>query len=231
MPLLIGWQEIALRLGLTVLACGILGWERGRTERAAGLRTVLIVGLAACVAMIQTNLLLATNGKTPDSFAVADVLRLPLGILTGVGFLGAGTILRRGDHVTGLTTAASLWLITIIGLCFGGGQVGLGISASLIALIVLQGLKILDKRRKVERHLQLRLVWEAAEFAEADIRADLKRAGFDISSWSAKSDRRQGAGEVICQLYWCATPQDYDLPPALRQLQEKQGIILFDWSV
>jgi MgtC family len=52
-------------------------------------------------------------------------MRLPLGILTGVGFIGGGTILKRGDLVTGVTTAATLWLVTVIGLCFGGGQLAL----------------------------------------------------------------------------------------------------------
>src|SRR5260221_283944 len=73
MSLLIDWNDIALRLVLTVLACGVLGWERGEAHRAAGTRTTLIVGLAASVSMLQANMLLLTIGKTSDSFATADV--------------------------------------------------------------------------------------------------------------------------------------------------------------
>src|SRR5260221_11914599 len=116
------WTEIALRLVLTMLAGGIIGFNRGARGHAAGFRTTILVGLAASLAMILTNIFLATGGKTQESFAVMDPMRLPLGILTGVGFIGAGTIVRKGDIVTGGTTAATWGLTTVIGRCFGGGQ-------------------------------------------------------------------------------------------------------------
>jgi len=74
----IHWQAIALRLILTVIAGGLLGAERSRTGHAAGLRTTLLVTLAASVSMIQMNLLMSTNGKPHDSYAVMDLMRLPL---------------------------------------------------------------------------------------------------------------------------------------------------------
>lgn len=119
MPTTLGWNEIALRLTLTVIAGGLIGLNRGEHGRPAGLRTTLLVCLAASVAMIQTNLLIRTLGKTPDSFVVMDVMRLPLGILSGMGFIGAGAIVRRDNMVLGVTTAATLWFVTVIGLCFG----------------------------------------------------------------------------------------------------------------
>jgi putative Mg2+ transporter-C (MgtC) family protein len=70
-----------------------------------------------------------------------DALRLPLGILTGVGFIGGGAILRRGDVATGVTTAATLWLMTAVGLCFGGAQLIVGAIASAIAFATLSPLK------------------------------------------------------------------------------------------
>jgi putative Mg2+ transporter-C (MgtC) family protein len=146
MPLAPSWADIALRLFLTCLACGAIGLDRGVRGHAAGLRTTILVGLAASVAMIQANILLPVAGKTAESFGVMDLMRLPLGILTGVGFIGAGTILRRGDLVTGVTTAATLWMVTVIGLCFGGGQLGLGIAATLISVFVLTVLSWFDKR-------------------------------------------------------------------------------------
>ncbi len=75
--------------------------------------------------MIEVNLLLGQVGKAPDSFVLLDLMRLPLGILTGVGFIGGGAILRRQDGVIGITTAASIWFVTVIGLCFGSGEIGL----------------------------------------------------------------------------------------------------------
>jgi putative Mg2+ transporter-C (MgtC) family protein len=90
-------------------------WDRGEHGRAAGLRTTLLLSLAACVAMLQGNALMYIVGKTPDSFVVLDLMRLPPGILSGVGFIGAGAILRRDNLVIGVTTAATMWFVTVLG--------------------------------------------------------------------------------------------------------------------
>jgi putative Mg2+ transporter-C (MgtC) family protein len=144
MPLSPSWQEICLRLALTLIAGAIIGFNRGARGHAAGFRTTILVGLAASVAMIQTNILLPLAGKTSESFAVMDLMRLPLGILTGVGFIGGGTILKKGDLVTGVTTAATIWVMTVIGLCLGGGQLTLGIATTALAVITLWFLKWVD---------------------------------------------------------------------------------------
>src|SRR5579863_6917655 len=130
MPDHIGWLKIAVRLALTVIAGLLIGYNRTEHGKAAGLRTTVLVCLAASVAMIQVNLLLPTAGRATDSFVMNDLMRLPLGILTGVGFIGGGVILRRDDIIVGVTTAATLWLVTVVGLCFGGGQLGLGVVAT-----------------------------------------------------------------------------------------------------
>src|SRR5262249_30997212 len=141
MPLVVTWNDVVLRLASTFIACLVIGLNRGQHGHAAGLRTTILVGVAALVAMIQANVLLPTTGKETASFSVLDLMRLPLGILTGMGFIGGGAILKRGDLVIGVTTAATLWFITVIGLCFGGGQVALGAAATAICLAVLWGLK------------------------------------------------------------------------------------------
>src|SRR5271170_4532625 len=146
MPLTLTWQEIALRLALSAVAGTLIGLDRGKRGRPAGLRTTLLVCLAAAVAMIQTNLLLATVGKATNSFVTIDVMRLPLGILTGMGFIGGGAILRREGFVLGVTTAATLWFVTVIALCFGGGQIGLGIASTAVGMLVLSGMRWFDYR-------------------------------------------------------------------------------------
>src|SRR5262249_50187652 len=128
MPIEPAWAEILVRLLMTLIAGAVIGFNREARGHAAGLRTTILVGLAAALAMIQANVLLTVGGKTSDSFGVMDLMRLPLGILTGVGFIGAGAILRRGDLIIGVTTAATLWIMTVIGLCLGGCQVALGSS-------------------------------------------------------------------------------------------------------
>lgn len=157
MPLYPSWWDIALRLGFTLLAGALLGANREARGQAAGLRTTMLVGLAAAVAAIQMNLLLPVAGKTGASFSVMDVARLPLGILSGIGFIGAGAILRRGELVVGVTTAATLWTITVIGLCFGGGQIALGVLATVLAAAILWWLKALDRRFTRVHRARLRM--------------------------------------------------------------------------
>lgn len=161
MPLNPSWEDIAARLALTVVASAILGFDRSARGHAAGFRTTILVGLAAAVAMVQANILLPVGGKTASSFSVLDLMRLPLGILTGVGFIGGGAILKRGDIVLGVTTAATLWTVTVIGLCFGGGQLGLGLAASVLAFLTLFALDYLDQR--IPRQHRARLVIEVAK--------------------------------------------------------------------
>jgi putative Mg2+ transporter-C (MgtC) family protein len=145
-PLHPTWIAIAVRLGLTVIASGLIGLDREARRQPAGLRTLILVGVAAAIAMIQANLLLPVDGKTSSSFSVLDLMRLPLGILTGVGFIGGGAILKRGDMVSGVTTAATLWLTTVVGLCFGGGQLGLGTAGTVLALVSLFSLRRIEHR-------------------------------------------------------------------------------------
>src|ERR1700744_3281339 len=109
MPLIPTWSDILVRRALTMIAGALMGFNRGARGHAAGLRTTILVTLAASIAMIQTNILLPLAGKTPGPFAVLDLRRLPLGILTGVGFIGGGAILKKGGSITGVTTAATLW--------------------------------------------------------------------------------------------------------------------------
>jgi putative Mg2+ transporter-C (MgtC) family protein len=121
MAIEVSWHDIAIRLLLTVVGGALIGMNREEHGQAAGLRTTLLVCLAASLSMIQVNLLLGVAGKAQNSFVVMDLMRLPLGILSGMGFIGGGVILRKGSIVRGVTTAATLWFVTVMGLCFGGG--------------------------------------------------------------------------------------------------------------
>lgn len=164
MPVVPTWTEIAWRLALTVAAGCLIGLNREAGGHPAGFRTTLLVGLAACLAMIQSNLLLGTTGKTDQFFAVMDTLRFPLGILTGVGFIGGGAILKRGDMVTGVTTAATLWIMTAIGLCIGGGQWIVGSTGAIIAFVVLSPFKMFDEA--IPRMQKARVVIEPLESSD-----------------------------------------------------------------
>jgi putative Mg2+ transporter-C (MgtC) family protein len=174
------WTDIALRLALTVVAGGVIGLNREATGHEAGLRTTMIVCLAASVSMIQANLLLGVSGKTPQLFSEMDVLRLPLGILTGVGFIGGGAILRRGDLVTGVTTAATLWLVTVVGLCLGGGQLGVGVAATVITVVILSAVSRVDAILPHRRHATLVLTTAGAPLPESRLQEVLQGFGCHV---------------------------------------------------
>jgi putative Mg2+ transporter-C (MgtC) family protein len=178
MTLTVSWPDVGLRILLTTLAAGAIGFDRDIEGHSAGLRTSLLVALAACLAMLQANWLMNSVGKSSDSFVVLDLMRMPLGILTGVGFIGGGAILKRGDNVQGLTTAATLWFVTVIGLCFGG-QIGLGVAGGLLALLILRALKMVEVRLKREHASRLRLKWKVGEYDArfGDIGASSRRPG------------------------------------------------------
>ena len=105
--------ETFFKLVLIVLLAGIVGYERESWKKPAGFRTYVLVGISSVLVMICGNELYKSIG--------ADPTRIPAQLLSGIGFLGAGTILRDGFNVKGLTTAAGLLAVTCIGLLIGAG--------------------------------------------------------------------------------------------------------------
>jgi putative Mg2+ transporter-C (MgtC) family protein len=231
MPLTLTWHDIALRLVLSAAAGALIGLDRGEHGHPAGLRTTLLVCLAAAVAMIQANLLLDTTGKTGDSFITLDLMRLPLGILTGMGFIGGGAILRRDGFVVGVTTAATLWFVTVIGLCFGGGQIALGISASAIGILVISALRWIDYRIKQEQHGILYLTTERDEPKQEAIRDVVQKAGYKISVASVAYVNQTQQRELEFRLQWHAAPQIVEAPPFLRDLISDPHVVTAQWKV
>ncbi len=225
----LGWGEISLRLLLTVVAGALIGLNRGEHGRPAGLRTTILVCLAASAAMIQANLLLDMPGKTPDSFAVADVLRLPLGILSGMGFIGGGTILRRGSLVIGVTTAATLWFVTVMGLCFGGGQIFVGLSMLGIGLVVLYVMKWGEDRMKQDRRATLIVATRADGPDERQIRTDLLAADFRILRTAATYTPDKHLTRLHCEVQWRAQRSDSRTPTIVERLVRLPGVVRVQW--
>jgi putative Mg2+ transporter-C (MgtC) family protein len=229
MTLTIGWPEIALRLTLTLLAGGLIGLNRAERGRPAGLRTMMLVCLAASLAMIQANLLLGTVGKSDKSLASMDVLRLPLGILSGMGFIGGGAILRRGDIVVGVTTAATLWFVTVVGLCLGGGQIVLGTVALVIGLIVLWGFKWFELLLPHVHRGTLVITMSAEGPAEGEIRRQILATGYHISSLAVAYDAVRQRRQVRCRLEWRSRSTDADRPALFDDLARLPGVARLRW--
>ena len=118
---------LVFRLVLAAVIGALLGIEREHTKKPAGLRTHMLVALGSCLFTILSI----------DYFTM-DPGRVAAGIVTGIGFLGAGTIFRAKDHVEGLTTAASVWTVAAIGMSVGLGYYWLGVIAVVLALLILE---------------------------------------------------------------------------------------------
>jgi putative Mg2+ transporter-C (MgtC) family protein len=223
------WTEIAIRMLCTLAAGASIGMNRSEHGRPAGLRTSMLVSLAACIAMLQVSALLPLSGRSSDSFVMNDLMRLPLGILSGMGFIGAGAIVRRDNFVMGVTTAATLWFLTVIGLCFGGGQVSLGLLGTALALLILEGVKLIEDRLKQDQEGKLLIVTDASGPQEDEIRGILGEAGFRISACEFEASRDTDRREFNCKLRWRAKPYDTRIPEAVRLFSAQTGVVRITW--
>jgi putative Mg2+ transporter-C (MgtC) family protein len=229
MPAHIGWHEIALRLALTVAAGLLIGYNRTEHGKAAGLRTALLVCLAASFAMIQVNLLLPTAGRSPDSFVMNDLMRLPLGILTGVGFIGAGAIIRRDNIVVGVTTAATLWYVTVIGLCLGGGQIELGVAATALGVMALWFLGRLEARLRRECRASLSIELEGTSVSENQIRRMLENAGLGISGTQIALSGGKHR-EITFDIVEYRLPNAAETPSIIDAIAGHEGVMRLEWK-
>ncbi|OXJ13348.1 MgtC/SapB family protein [Burkholderia sp. AU6039] len=141
---MISQLEIVSRLLLAALLGSIVGIERERLSWAAGLRTHMLVAVGAALVMVVSAFGFA---DIQDAKNVSlDPSRVAAQVVSGIGFLGAGSIMLRGEIIRGLTTAASLWVVAAVGLAVGGGMYVAAIAATAIVLAILAGLKPIEKR-------------------------------------------------------------------------------------
>ena len=224
MPLAPAWADLALRLVLASVAGTLIGLNRGESGNAAGLRTTLLVCLAACIAMIQVNVLLTQHGKPPDSFVTLDLMRLPLGILSGVGFIGAGSILHRDGLVQGVTTAATMWFVTVIGLCAGGGQYALAVAGTVLGLIVLRTFSYVERWLPRRRRVALTLVQRAGTDALVDtLGRVLSSHGCEVIQRGLHRGPDEMRVEARFEVRWHAKPGDTGVERELSRFVELAG--------
>ncbi len=153
---MIGNGEMILRLALAALFGSIVGLERERLLWAAGLRTHMLVCVGACLIMLVSAYGFKDVQGTPG--VVLDPSRIAAQVVSGIGFLGAGTILLRGEVVKGLTTAASLWAVAAVGLAVGSGLYVPALATTGLVIGILAGIKPFEERwRDRQRGHGLRL--------------------------------------------------------------------------
>jgi putative Mg2+ transporter-C (MgtC) family protein len=236
MPVTLTWEQIGVRVLLAAIASFLIGYNRDERGKALGIRTTMLVCLAATLAMLQANQLMDTTGKKPDSFVVLDLMRFPLGILSGIGFIGAGAILRKDGLVHGVTTAATMWFVTVLGLLFGGGQLMLAMTGTVLGLFILWVLK------RVETHIPTRRTgFLALDFVpqdlhsgisaqmETEIRGRLESAGYEVRNWNALY-RESALSSVECELRWPQKGHGHpDTPQPIRELGQAYPVCSLRW--
>jgi putative Mg2+ transporter-C (MgtC) family protein len=227
---IVDWSDLLLRLALTVAAGSLIGANRGERGKPAGLRTTVLVCLAASIAMLLANLLLGTTGKTPDSYVQLDMMRLPLGILTGVGFIGAGTILRRENLVIGVTTAATLWLATVIGLCLGAGQIGLGLVGTACGLLILWGFELAERYMPQERRARLVLASTGDVSDQKELVTRLQKSGYAVASHGVSFRENGKCREARFDLRWRGSYGETQPPEFLSKFARQSGVLSLHWE-
>ena len=217
--------DIVLRLGLAAVLGGAIGLERELREREAGLRTHLLVSVGAALFT-----LVSAYAWTDWTFSTADGLvfdptRIAAQIVTGVGFLGAGAIIRQGLAVRGLTTAASLWLVAAIGMAAGVGWWQAATIATAGALLTLWPLRAMAHRLvvRVRPEDEQRLVVElGASRGAAPVLAALEGIGGRVSEFQL-SESRDGR-ELVLTVEFPEQRAASSVAATLSELDEVRGV-------
>jgi putative Mg2+ transporter-C (MgtC) family protein len=185
--------EILIRIAFAFVSGIVLGYEREQHGRAAGLRTTILVCVSACLAMILSE---SFYLNSPVGTPRPDPARLAAGTLSGMGFLGAGVIIRQTSYmVRGVTTAATLWCATVIGLALGAGSLGIGLAGTVAAFIILYLLPWLESFIKDDWYSEFTVSFDAGKVSLDAILAELKSfqikvKGLDLQSSSQRSERK-----------------------------------------
>jgi len=230
MPLAPTPLDLVLRIALACVAGALVGFNREGRNQAAGLRTTILVCLAACVAMVLANLMLVTTGKGQGFFAQMDPLRLPLGILSGMGFLGAGAIIKRGDSVLGVTTAATLWFMTVVGLCFGAGRWEVGTAATVLALAIIWGLRWADEQIERKQRGSLVVCADSERFSEQGLHQAIAASALRVIGWEIIYTDEGAGFEAHVEVEWKGKTEDRThSPQLLESLRGTPGVRRVEW--
>jgi putative Mg2+ transporter-C (MgtC) family protein len=199
LPELSGW-ELLVRLGLAAVLGGVIGAERELRDREAGLRTHMLVSLGSCLFTILSayGFRDVLNGNAV--LVRTDPTRIAAQVVTGIGFLGAGAIIRQGFSVRGLTTAATLWLTAAIGMAAGAGSYVAAAVTTAVALFSLWPLRLLAYRvfeRFHERRITVTIAEEAGATSVIQRMEDL---GVVIEGFSFGEKGDERTLVVVCDL-------------------------------
>ena len=220
------WPHVLLRLSVAAVLGGAIGMERELRERQAGLRTHLVVcvgsALFTLVSAYGFHEFLVSGG----SLVRTDPTRIAAQIVTGIGFLGAGAIIRQGLSVKGLTTAATLWLVAAIGMASGAGYYSAALFATAGALLTLGPLRIVAYRvvRRYRAEVDRLLVEIPAGGSPGAVLEALERRGGRVVSLeiAQEGDRRSIAVDVELR--------GIEAPLVVADVGEIDGVLEVRWT-
>ena len=199
----LGWPHVLLRLALAAALGGAIGMERELRERQAGLRTHLVVCVGSALFTLVSAYGFRDFIEAGNTYARIDPTRIAAQIVTGIGFLGAGAIIRQGLSVRGLTTAATLWLVAAIGMAVGAGYYDAALIATVGALLTLGPLRTFAYRiiRRFRPEIDRLLVEIPAGGSPAPVIEIIELHGGRVVSLDVaqEGDRRSVAVEVEMQ--------------------------------
>jgi putative Mg2+ transporter-C (MgtC) family protein len=206
-------QDILLRLLAAAVLGSVIGFERERLLWSAGIRTHMVVCVGACLIMIVSAFGFADSLSSRN--VVLDPSRVAAQVVSGIGFLGAGAILARGEIVRGLTTAASIWTVAAIGLAVGGGLYFAAAASTAVIIGILAGIKPLEEAYRA-RNQSCRLKIDAVPGA---LNPDLLKQALGVRAGQIKRFlvSPNGTGEEITALLTKVSSQD------IKQFVEKLG--------
>ena len=178
------YLDISLRVLLSAFCGALIGLERERRYKNAGLRTHIIVAISAAILMIVSKYGFLDIVSTPELRLTSDGGRIAAGVIQSIGFLCAGVIFVRKESIIGLTTAAGLWATVGIGLCFGSGMYLLGISATLILVLVNILLRIHHQRIAFQTIITVTSHVSKHNMSLSQFEEELKNAGAQLRDFS-----------------------------------------------
>jgi putative Mg2+ transporter-C (MgtC) family protein len=219
----LSWAEVVFRIALAAGLGGAIGLERELREREAGLRTHLLVSVGAALFTMVSAYAWTDWRFSTEEGLVFDPTRIAAQIVTGIGFLGAGAIIRQGLSVRGLTTAATLWVVAAIGMAAGVGYYEAALVTTALVLVTLWPLRILAYRlaartRPEEGRLAVQL---PSGVSAASVLAAVEGAGADVSALEFADEGDQRRVDLRVRLESGRTAAE--LIDALTQAEDVRG--------
>lgn len=212
--------ELLLRIVIGTLLGGVIGFERDFNGRPAGLRTHMLVALASATFMVVSTHFVFAQDFGPRDLVRVDASRIASSIVTGMGFLAGGAIIRTGLSIQGLTTAAALWLVGAIGMAAGGGMYGVAVFSTLVGIVSLTILRRLeDKGDRTLRHRVEVSLGNAGSASE--VGAAMRALGVAVTPLERELDVVARSTSLVFEV---GCPREFELDQLLRALEAQHDV-------